>query len=215
MTAATQACTGAGLSITGLAFEPDPMEPAAIAHAVDLAALARAPYIRLRPACLDSQPYASAVDQTIRCCEAYVQAASVRGIRVVLQQHWGTIAPSATQLFNILSRFDAHAIGCIYDAGSMTIEGYEQYRIGLEVLGPYVADVHVKNARFFRSDSGVWDWEWSPLSDGLIDLRALFRALRGAGYSGWITLEDETVGPDAPSILREGRALLQQAMDES
>src|SRR5579864_2629391 len=212
---AAEACTAAGLSITGLSFDPDPMEPAEVAHAMDLTALARAPHIRLRPKSLDSRPYAVAFDQTVRCCEAYVEAASSRGIKVVLQQHWGTIAPSATQLFKILSRFDARAIGCIYDAGSMILEGYEHYRIGLEVLGPYVSDVHVKNARFFRSESGVWDWEWSPLSDGLIDLRALFRALRDAGYAGWITLQDETVGPTAQDMLRESKALLEQAMDES
>jgi sugar phosphate isomerase/epimerase len=211
----TGVCDREGLSITGLACDPDPITAEHIGRAVALARSMGARHLRVRPARLQPGTYQTAIEATVRLCEAYVTAAASSGVRVVVQQHWGTVAPSATQLFNILSPFDARDIGCIYDAGSMLVEGYEHYRIGLEFLGAYVADVHVKNVRFFASESGVWDWEWSGLNDGLIDLRALFGALRGAGYRGWITLADESGYPDRIAMLRTSQALLAQAVRES
>ena len=208
-------CDREGISITGLACEPDPMTTDDISRAVELARSLGARHLRVRPARLGPATYQTALEATVRLCESYVAAAANSGVRVVVQQHWGTVAPSATQLFNILSRFDERDIGCIYDAGSMMVEGYENYRIGLEFLGAYVADVHVKNARFFASENGVWEWEWSGLNDGLIDLRALFGALRGARYQGWITLADESGYPDPAAMLRTSHAILTQAVRES
>jgi sugar phosphate isomerase/epimerase len=211
-----EVCASHGVSITGLAFEPDPEAPGDIARAIALARVAGAPQVRLRPATLGEHSYQATVEHTRRLCKSYVTAAAGSGVRVVLQQHWGTVAPSATQLHHVLRDFDARDLGCIYDPGSMTVEGYELYRIGLELLGDYVADVHIKNARFFRPEhGGVWEWEWSKLSDGLIDLRAVFGALRAAGYRGWITLTDESEGPDERTMLEANRLTLLQAIAEA
>jgi sugar phosphate isomerase/epimerase len=151
----------------------------------------------------------------VRLCEAYSRAAQPRGLRVLLHQRWGTLTASASQLQRVLSNFDPLLVGCVYDAGSMTLEGYEEYRIGLEILGDYVADVHIANTRHFPSASRtVWDWEWSPLSDGLLDLQRLFRALRRAGYQGPITLADRVQGLALEALLENDRHILQQAMND-
>jgi hypothetical protein len=40
----------------------------------------------------------------------------------------------------------------------MVHEGFEDYRIGLELLGSYLAHVHLQNAAFERPEGGgVWD----------------------------------------------------------
>jgi sugar phosphate isomerase/epimerase len=95
----------------------------------------------------------------------------------------------------------------------MTIEGYEEYRIGLEILGSYVADVHIANTRHFpTAHRTVWEWEWSGLNDGLLDLQRLFRALRRAGYSGWVTIADRGQGRPADALLQADHQMLEQAM---
>jgi sugar phosphate isomerase/epimerase len=187
----------------------DPEQAAAAAEALG------ATSVRICGAPIRGQTYTAAYDATLRLCEVYSQAAQRRGLKVLLHQRWGTLTQSASQLHRVLSNFDPAVVGCVYDAGSMTIEGYEEYRIGLEILGSYVADVHIANTRHFPSPTGtVWEWEWSPLSDGLLDLQRLFRALRRSGYQGWITLADRSLGQAAAALLEADRHMLQQAIDD-
>jgi sugar phosphate isomerase/epimerase len=201
--------------ITSVGFAPDDRNAVDPERAAAAAEALGATGVRICSAPMRGQTYTAAYDATVRLCEAYSQAAQRRGLRVLLHQRWGTLTTSASQLHRVLSNFDPRIVGCVYDAGSMTIEGYEEYRIGLEVLGSYVADVHIANTRHFPSAVGtVWDWEWSPLSDGLLDLQRLFRALRRSGYYGWITLADRSLGQSAAALLEADRYMLQQAMDD-
>jgi len=57
------------------------------------------------------------------------------------------------------------------------------------MLGPYLAHVHLKNARRHATD-GRSHAEFAPLRDGIVDLRALFAALSAVGYDEWVSLED-------------------------
>jgi sugar phosphate isomerase/epimerase len=203
------------IACTGVSFAPDDRNPVAPARAVEIARAVGAPHLRVCGAPMTGHTYVAAYDATVRLCEAYISAARKHALRVLLHQRWGTVTASASQVQRVLANFDPRDVGCIYDAGSMTIEGYEEYRIGLEILGSYVADVHIANTRDFPSASRtVWEWEWSPLSDGLIDLRRLFRALRRAGYQGWVTLADRCQGRSTAELLDVDRHILLQAMDD-
>ena len=203
------------VTVTCVGFAPDDRNPVAPEHAAEVAESLHASNVRVCGASLAGQSYQAAFEATLRTCEAFSRAASKRGLRTLLHQRWGTVTASASQMYRVLERFDPREVGCIYDPGSMTIEGYEEYRIGLEILGRYVADVHVANTRHFPSAHGtVWQWEWSPLSDGLMDLQRLARALRRANYRGWITLADRCPGPSAAALLQADRRMLAQAFDD-
>jgi sugar phosphate isomerase/epimerase len=204
-----------GVEISGVGFAPDERNPVAPERAAELADALGARVLRVVGVSVSGRSYADAFDATLRLCEAYSQAAQRHGLRVLLHQRWGTLTASASQLHRVLSQFDPGVLGCIYDAGSMTIEGYEEYRIGLEILGSYVADVHIANTRHFPSPGrSVWEWEWSPLSDGLIDLTRLFRALRRSDYQGWVTLADRSQGRPPAALLEADRRMLEQAMGD-
>ena len=77
------------------------------------------------------------------------------------------------------------------DAGNLMIEGYEDHRIALDLLGPYLAGVHLKNVAFDRPPGGgVWRPRWSPLDDGVVDVAGLLAALDAVDFDGWVSLED-------------------------
>jgi len=61
--------------------------------------------------------------------------------------------------------------------------------LGLELLGDYLSEVHIKNAAF-EPQAGVWQGRWAPLKSGVVNFGDLFRALKRADYSGWLVLED-------------------------
>jgi sugar phosphate isomerase/epimerase len=117
------------------------------------------------------------------------------GVKALLELHHRSITPSASSARMFLEGLDPEHVGVIHDAGNMVHEGYETHRLSLEMLGPYLAHVHIKNARWFPSkyhgDGSVeWKCDWSPVAKGVIDQRALFVALRAVGYDGWIGIED-------------------------
>ncbi|MBC8081060.1 MAG: sugar phosphate isomerase/epimerase, partial [Gorillibacterium sp.] len=92
--------------------------------------------------------------------------------------------------------FDPAHIGVIHDAGNMVFEGFENYRMGLEVLDEYLAHVHIKNASMVRSEevkalgASPWKAEWAPLKEGVADIGQLLADVQHVGYDGWLSFED-------------------------
>jgi sugar phosphate isomerase/epimerase len=95
----------------------------------------------------------------------------------------------------ILEGFDPEAVGAIVDPGNMIHEGFENWKLGLDILGPYLAHVHVKNAMWVLQDKPeggpfVWEARWSQLREGVGNWKTLRGALHDAGYDSWLSLED-------------------------
>jgi sugar phosphate isomerase/epimerase len=134
-------------------------------------------------------------------------------VRVVVETHPNTIVPSASALAWFLAPFDPRFIGALWDPGNMVHEGYEQYRLGLEALGPYLAHVQIKNAAWrvagARADgSQIWQVGWAPLRAGIVDLHAVFDALAAVGYDGWLSCEDFSTEQPVEDRLRDNLAFL-------
>lgn len=96
----------------------------------------------------------------------------------------------------MLRGLDPNHIGVIFDPGNMAKEGYEEYRKGFELLGDYIAHVHVKNGKYVekveRNTLGAKQYEyvWAPLDEGQADLLRLFEVMHQAGYDGTVSVED-------------------------
>jgi len=122
--------------------------------------------------------------------------AAHHGVQAVIELHHGTITPSASAAMRMIDGLDPAHVGVIHDSGNLVFEGYEDYDAAFDLLGEYLAHVHVKNATRRalpeRSADGavVWEQGWATLRDGQADLANYFGALARAGYDGWVTLED-------------------------
>ncbi|WP_199620085.1 sugar phosphate isomerase/epimerase family protein [Paenibacillus alkalitolerans] len=125
------------------------------------------------------------------------------GIKGLVETHHVTIAPSASLAYNLVSRFDPEHIGVLYDPGNMVHEGYENYRMGMELLGDYLAHVHVKNAGWFRSENGEWQCRWMPFTEGAVNWKQVLADLKSVGYAGWYGVEDFSGFYDSRAMLRE------------
>ncbi len=117
------------------------------------------------------------------------------GVRALVELHHKTLTPSASAARRLLEGFDPRYVGVIHDVGNMVIEGWEEPVHGLDLLGEYLAHVHVKNCAFqpaATDDDGTLRWEpkWVPLREGRAHLPELFRALATVGYDGWVAVED-------------------------
>ena len=138
---------------------------------------------------------------------AHIEAmARTLQVRAILEIHMGNITPSAGLARHLVESFDPRYIGLIYDPGNMVCEGYEAWAMGIEILGPYLAHVHVKNAGWFpcqRDENGTLHWEARsvPLPDGIVPWGEVLRLLHRAGYDGYLSLEDfSTEQPTAQKL---------------
>ena len=118
------------------------------------------------------------------------------GVKVLIELHHRTIISSASAALRLIDGFDPNTIGVIHDLGNLLVEGHEDLRAGLQLLGGYLAHVHVKNAIWQRTDElgldgdVLWTTAWVPLREGIASVPEYFRALAEVGYDGWVTLED-------------------------
>ena len=128
-----------------------------------------------------------------------VQALSKKtGVKAIVEMHMGIITASASAARALVEGLDPDCIGVLYDVGNMVYEGFEQYQLGLEIIGEYLAHVHLKNAMWqvAGTNKGAVKWQcnFAPLRTGQADCDAFIKALRTVGYDGWVSFEDFSAG---------------------
>jgi len=187
---------GAGLEIPGLGTYSRCDNLDHVEQAMRGAVAIGAPQLRITVPQYDGiAPFRPIWDAAKAQYRDVVDLAKKHGVKALLELHHRTITPSASSARLFLEDLDPAHVGVIHDSGNMVYEGYETHRLSLEMLGPYLAHVHVKNARWvpdkYNPDGSLgWFCGWAQLGQGIIDMRALFTALRGVGYDGWIGIED-------------------------
>ncbi|MFB5677920.1 sugar phosphate isomerase/epimerase family protein [Paenibacillus terreus] len=152
-------------------------------------------------------PYPGLYDKTVKYLKEVEVLAKRYGIKGLVETHHRTIAPSASLAYRLVSGCNPDYIGVLYDPGNMVYEGYEPFQLGMELLGPYLAHVHIKNAAWKqegrRADGTArWSAGWSPLEEGMIDYTEVLQALKAIRYEGYLGIEDFSGQYDSRQLLK-------------
>ncbi|SFT16933.1 Sugar phosphate isomerase/epimerase [Paenibacillus sp. BC26] len=166
--------------------------------------------------------YNELYEEAIAYLKVVEQLSRHYGVKALVEAHHVTIAPSASLAHRLVSPFDPDCIGVLYDPGNMVYEGYENYRMGMELLGPYLAHVHVKNAgwqppRTESSDplqSQEWSCSWSPIANGQVPWKQVLRDLKAVGYDGWFGVEDFSTTFETRTMLQTYANQMKTWMEE-
>lgn len=193
---------------------------AQIEAAVDAAVALGVPKLRINVPAYDGTSAFTPLWNKAR--EDYARIADLaarKNVQALIEIHHGTICPSASATRHFLDGFDPTHVGVIHDAGNMVHEGFESYRMGLELLGDYLAHVHIKNARWFpvkylQDKTVVWKCDWTAVHKGIADLRVLVAALRNVGYDGWLSFEDFSTERLLDDRLRDNLAFVKKIVAE-
>ena len=141
------------------------------------------------------------------------------GIKGLIEIHHGTIAPSASAAMRLCEGLDSDLIGVLYDPGNMVHEGFENYRLGMELLGPYLAHVHMKNAGWTQTGThhgdAVWSGGWTGMRDGMVPWKQVVADLVAVGYSGYIGVEDFSGQYASPEMMARFSAYMRQLLDQA
>ncbi|MBI5834098.1 MAG: sugar phosphate isomerase/epimerase [Armatimonadetes bacterium] len=143
-----------------------------------------------------SDNYVQLLDDTRRAFEQALAICAECGVRAILEIHRGTVAMSPTMAYLVVKDFDPAHIGVIFDIANMSLgQGLEPPKVGIDLLGAYVAHVHAGGGRprpVERRDDGQQGWAWDTvdLADSLLDTASFVRDLLATGYGGFFSVED-------------------------
>lgn len=136
-------------------------------------------------------------EQMARAKAQYAKVAELAGkygVKALIETHMGLITPSVSLAASVLEGLSPEKVGIMWDPGNQLIEGRETYRMAIDIAGPYLAEVHVKNCFFeeFAIAGGTMQWRphWCQIQLGVVNWREAVAELKQAGYSGWLMFED-------------------------
>ncbi len=103
-------------------------------------------------------------------------------------------------------------LGVNLDTANVILYGRANPVDALDVFGKYVCNLHAKDGRYPTNGHDLG--EETPIGQGKVDFRALFRKLHDLGYDGHVTIEREIEGPQQTEDIRHAKAYLQAIIDE-
>jgi len=122
------------------------------------------------------------------------------GLVTAFHPHVGTYVETEQETERLLEATDAHVLGLCVDTGHLIYAGVDPVAL-TERHSRRVRHVHLKDV-----DAGVLEaarrnrWSFAdavangifvPLGAGTVNLSAMLLALRAAGYSGWLVVEQD------------------------
>lgn len=145
-------------------------------------------------------------DRTVNYHDLYRQAVDAyrvaidevltpRGLRAIIEIHGGTIMVSASLAYRIASSFKPSEMGVIYDINNMAMDGFETFKLGMEMLGGYLQHCHAGGWRPVekpRLENGrlPWAMENCDLAESILDVPQFMADLKAVDYEGYISIED-------------------------
>jgi inosose dehydratase len=131
--------------------------------------------------------------------------AATHGLRAVVHPHVGTHVETEAEVERFLAGSD---VDLCLDTGHLLIGGTDPVALARRHPGR-IGHLHLKDVRGELAEAvrggtmsyteAVGKGLYSPLGDGDVDIEALVRSVRQAGYDGWYVLEQDTaLGESSP-----------------
>ncbi|WP_263373817.1 sugar phosphate isomerase/epimerase family protein [Granulicella aggregans] len=98
------------------------------------------------------------------------------------------------------------------DTANLILYGKANPVDAVDILGPHVRSIHAKDGRWPTDPSQLG--EEVQIGKGLVDFRAVFTKLHKVGYTGAVTIERETSGPQQIEDVRQEKLYLENILKE-
>jgi sugar phosphate isomerase/epimerase len=98
------------------------------------------------------------------------------------------------------------------DTANLILYGKANPVDAVDILGPHVRSIHAKDGKWPTDPSQLG--EEVLIGKGLVDFRAVFTKLQKLGYTGAVTIERETSGPQQVEDVRQEKQYLEKVLNE-
>jgi L-ribulose-5-phosphate 3-epimerase len=145
---------------------------------------------------------------------------AVEAIRAVAQHCQGngqhflmeTGQETPTTMSRMIRDVSMPNLGVGLDTANLILYGKANPVDAVDILGPHVLSIHAKDGRWPTDPSQLG--EEVLIGKGLVDFRAVFTKLHRIGYTGAVTIERETSGPQQIEDVRQEKLYLEKILNE-
>jgi L-ribulose-5-phosphate 3-epimerase len=145
---------------------------------------------------------------------------TVEAIRAVAQHCQGngqhflmeTGQETPTAMSRSLRDVNLPNLGVGLDTANLILYGKANPVDAVDILGPHVRSVHAKDGKWPTDPSKLG--EEVMIGKGLVDFKTVFTKLHKIGYTGAITIERETSGPQQVADVKNEKMYLEQVLHE-
>lgn len=133
------------------------------------------------------------------------ERATERGVNAVLHPHVGTVVETRDEVDRVL---DGSSVALCLDTGHLLIGGTNPVELA-KAVPDRIAHTHLKDVDTAVADrvrageqtytDAVRAGMYRPLGAGNIDIAAIINILEANGYTGWYTMEQDTILSSPPS----------------
>jgi sugar phosphate isomerase/epimerase len=151
----------------------------------------------------EDDPDGAKLDRLVRSMRECGDYAGECGVKLCLENHFGTMTTSAARTAEILRAIDHPAVGVLYDQANIAFFPAEEYQEALALLAGRIYHVHVKDLVYREGagplvcsevatvDESVRTVHSRIPGEGILDWPAILKGLVALGYDGWLSLEYE------------------------
>jgi inosose dehydratase len=140
------------------------------------------------------------------------------GVNVVFHNHVGTYVETEAETATLLEETDPALVSWCLDCGHLAYGGGDNLR-ALAKYGNRVGYVHIKDVDgqvLHQSRENGWSFAqalksyiFAPLGEGIARVPEVVDALRQAGYTGWLVIEQDTTPDDPTAVAAKNRRYLE------
>jgi L-ribulose-5-phosphate 3-epimerase len=151
----------------------------------------------------DQRDHEAHWNQLVAALRTLAPEASDAGVRLCVENHFGTMTQSATQTARLVREVNLPAVRVLYDQANLTFTHDEPYEEALRIQGDLIGHVHVKDLVFTDPDAPFQASETARVAaseravrsrvvgDGVVPWGGILAALSTFGYDDVLTLEYE------------------------
>ncbi len=103
-------------------------------------------------------------------------------------------------------------LGVGLDTANLILYGKANPVDAVDILGPHVKSIHAKDGKWPTNPSELG--EEVAIGKGLVDFKQVFTKLKQAGYTGAVSIERETEGPQQIEDVKNEKIYLEQILRE-
>ena len=151
----------------------------------------------------DQDDHSDHWNQLVAALTVLAPEASAAGVRLCVENHFGTMTQSAAQTARLVEQVNHPAVRVLYDQANLTFTHDEAHEQALAVQGDLIGHVHVKDLVFTNPDAPFRASETARVSqseravrsrivgEGVVPWLDILRELTSRGYNDVLTLEYE------------------------
>jgi L-ribulose-5-phosphate 3-epimerase len=180
----------------------------ALMQTSDFAKLLGIPYVQTHCGFIPEDPSDPLYEETVVTIRKLAEHCAGNGQGFLME----TGQETPTTMLRVIRDANQPNLGVGLDTANLILYGKANPVDAIDVLGPYIKSMHAKDGRWPTDPSKLG--EEVVIGQGLVDFKQVFVKLKKLGYTGAVTIERETSGPQQMEDVRQEKIYLERILSQ-